>query len=263
MGETLSVGAGDMVVVPHQDAHTVKNGAPDEIIESQVPLKEALSGCPTSIRLGGAGAATRIVCGFLGFERDAAATFLTGLPRVFKVSLGNAARGRWMQASVMELLEEAHNQRPGSTLLLRNLAQALFVETLRQYMVAMPADQTGWLAAVRDPAVGRALGLLHRQPAHRWSVEQLAAQTGVSRTVLAERFTRVLGQPPLAYLARWRMTLAAHRLECTQESVLEVALSVGYTSESAFSRAFRRAFDAAPASYRRARKAERAGPALP
>jgi AraC-like DNA-binding protein len=121
------------------------------------------------------------------------------------------------------------------------------------YMETLPAERTGWLAAARDPKVGTALALLHRDPARAWSLPDLARACGVSRTVLAEQFARLMGEPPLAYLARWRLQLAARRLVSTDRKILQIANDVGYESEAAFSRAFRREFGVPPARYRRER----------
>jgi len=141
--------------------------------------------------------------------------------------------------------------RPGRTVLLSKMAEALFIETLRRYMEQMPPEQTGWLAGARDPVVGGALALLHRKPCHAWTVAELAAEAGTSRSVIAERFARFLGEPPLTYLARWRLQFAARLLQTTQKTVLHVASDVGYESEAAFNRAFKREFGLPPAQYRR------------
>jgi len=131
------------------------------------------------------------------------------------------------------------------------MAEALFIETLRCYVEQLPPEAMGWLAGARDPVVGSALALLHRQPRHPWTVAELAAKVGASRSVLAERFARFLGEPPLTYLARWRMQLAARLLHTTQKTISHVATDVGYESEAAFNRAFKREFGVPPAQYRR------------
>jgi AraC-like DNA-binding protein len=131
------------------------------------------------------------------------------------------------------------------------MAEALFVQTLRRYMESLPPEQSGWLAGARDAIVGGALSLLHREPAHPWNVEELASRLGTSRTVLAERFDRFLGEPVLTYLARWRLQLAARMLQTSGKRIGEIAADVGYTSQAAFNRAFRRQFDMPPVQYRR------------
>jgi transcriptional regulator GlxA family with amidase domain len=139
------------------------------------------------------------------------------------------------------------------------LAEVLFAEALRRYLLQLSPERTGWLAGAADPAVGRALGLIHRRPAEPWSVDTLAQAVGLSRSALSERFARFLGQGPIAYLTNWRMQLAAEALRTTSRSVVQIASDVGYDSEAAFNRAFKRRFEAPPARYR---KAARAAPRL-
>jgi AraC-like DNA-binding protein len=131
------------------------------------------------------------------------------------------------------------------------MAEALFIEALRRYMEQLPPEQTGWLAGARDPIVGATLGLLHQKPCHPWTMAELAAAVGSSRSVLAERFAQFLGEPPLTYLARWRLQLAAKRLQTTRHTIVRVASESGYESEAAFNRAFRREFGLPPAQYRK------------
>jgi AraC-like DNA-binding protein len=202
------------------------------------------------LRLGGGGEVTRFVCGYFGCERHAERLFLAGLPRMIKINLRGDPAGEWLESSVRHLVSQAGSARPGQSVLLSKMAEALFIETIRRYMEALPPEQTGWLAGARDPVVGGALALLHRKPCHHWTVEQLAAETGVSRSVLAERFSRFLGEPPLTYLARWRLQLAARMLQTTREAVIQVASEVGYDSEAAFNRAFKREFGIPPGQFR-------------
>jgi transcriptional regulator GlxA family with amidase domain len=139
------------------------------------------------------------------------------------------------------------------------LSEVLFVETLRRYIVELPPGETGWLAGARDPIIGQALALLHKEPEHVWTILDLAKRVGLSRTRLAERFRHFLGESPMAYLAQWRLKLAAEMLQSTENSVAEVAAAVGYGSEAAFNRAFKRQFDCPPAHFRRSRSAQRSG----
>jgi len=135
----------------------------------------------------------------------------------------------------------------------------LFIETLRRYMERLPPEQIGWLAGARDPVVGTALALLHRKPSHPWTVAEVATEAGSSRAVVAKRFTRLLGEPPLTYLVRWRLELAARKLQTTQHTILRVASDVGYESEAAFNRAFKREFGVPPAQYRKTLTGNRQG----
>jgi transcriptional regulator GlxA family with amidase domain len=138
--------------------------------------------------------------------------------------------------------------------MLAKLSEALFVDTLRRYVATLPEDQTGWLAGARDPIVGKSLGLMHRKVDYPWTIANLASQVGLSRSALVERFTRYLSEPPMTYLTRWRLQLAARALARTPKGVAEIASEVGYESESAFSRAFKREFGLPPAQYRRGQR---------
>jgi AraC-like DNA-binding protein len=187
----------------------------------------------------------------LGCERHAARLFLAGLPSLIKINLRTDAAGRWLENSIRHLLDEAKSRRPGGAVVLSKMAEAFFIETLRRYMQQLPPEQRGWLAGAQDPVVGAALALLHRQPCHSWTVSELGAEIGASRSLVAERFVLFLGEPLLTYLMRWRLQLAARLLQTTQKTILQVAVDVGYESEPAFNRAFRREFGLPPAQYRR------------
>jgi AraC-like DNA-binding protein len=254
----FEAGPGDVVVLPQGDAHTVSRGSPAMIVDSSGPVAEALFGRPRTIRFGGGGGMTRIICGFFGCERYAGRLFLAGLPPVFKIHVRTDAAGAWLERTVCHLVDESESPRPGTEILLAKLAEAMFIETLRRYMIELPPEQSGWLAGARDPIVGAALALLHRDPHRPWTPAELAAGAGTSRSVLGERFARFLGEPPLAYLARWRLQLAARALETSDKTVLEIAMEVGYRSEPAFTRAFKRQFGLPPARYRKANRTTRA-----
>jgi AraC-like DNA-binding protein len=241
--------AGDLVVLPHGDTHTFADGGPRSFLNGTDTLLRTFGTTDLNlIRYGGGGAPTRFICGYFGCERDADQLFLGGLPAVIKVHLRDDAAGRWLERSICDLLRDG---KPGQRALLSKMAEALFIETLRRYMAGLPAGHVCWLAAARDPVVGPALALLHRDPRHRWSVAELASRAGASRSVIGERFLHLLGTPPLAYLARWRLRLAARLLETTRRTVTQVAGDVGYESDAAFSRAFKREFGTSPARHRR------------
>jgi AraC-like DNA-binding protein len=245
---------GDIAVLPRGDAHELWNGRVAELTDSSALLPKILEGGIVSERGGGGGRITKFICGYIGCERQAQRLFLAGLPPLFKVNVRRDASGEWIESTIRHLASERESAHAGRSALLATLAEALFIEALRRYMAELPRQRTGWLAAARDSAVGRALGAIHREPGRAWTVASLAQQAGVSRTVFAERFARLLGEPPLTYVARCRMQLGARLLETTDDSVLQVALSAGYESEAAFNRAFKREFELPPARYRSQRR---------
>ena len=174
---------------------------------------------------------------------------------MFKVHVVEQPSGKWLEQSIRFSVGEENGSNAGSGLVLARLAELLFVETLRCYINALPANETGWLAGARDPATGNALALLHKDPSHPWTITELARKVGLSRTRLAERFRHFLGESPMAYLAHWRLKLGAEILASSDESVAQVAAAVGYGSEASFNRAFKRAYASPPAQFRRRRKA--------
>jgi transcriptional regulator GlxA family with amidase domain len=163
--------------------------------------------------------------------------------------------GQWLAQTIRFAVDHAGEPPAGSGLALSKLSEVLFIEALRRYINTLPADQTGWLAGARDPAVGLALAHLHKEPAHAWTIAELAKRTGLSRTRLVERFRHFLGVAPMAYLTQWRLKLGAEMLQADGPGVAEIALAVGYGSEAAFNRAFKREFGLPPAQFRRSHRA--------
>lgn len=249
-GAPLRLRSGEAVVLAHGDPHRFG----DELSPRPVPVTELFEGRPVSrlrnLRYGGGGAGTRILCGFLGCERAAFAPLFAALPAMFKVDFGP---GRTPPlAPLLDWAErEAVERRAGAAGVRVKMAELLFVEALRRHIDALPADGHGWLAALRDPVLGRALALLHECPARHWDVCALAHESAVSRSALADRFVRVIGESPMHYLAHWRMQLAARQLRESHDSVEAVAAAVGYESTAAFQRAFKRWMGATPAQWRR------------
>ena len=203
------------------------------------------------MRAGGGGPATRFVCGYLTCDPLLCGPILDSLPTILKVNVRTDRSGHWLEQSILHLLEEAASARAGSDVMLAKLSEVLFVDTLRRYVEGLPDQATGWLAGARDPAVGRSLALFHRRPEHPWTIAELAAEVGLSRSSLVERFNRYLAEPPMAYLTGWRLRLAAEALTSSPKGVGDIAAAVGYESEAAFNRAFKRAYGAPPARYRR------------
>jgi AraC-like DNA-binding protein len=249
-GERIMLEAGDIVIFPHGDAHFLENGPPAKSVDMGKELARILSQGLKRSTLGGGGETTKFVCGFMACEPRLSQVFLSGLPPLFKVSIRNDASGRWLENSIRFSVNEADAPRAGGEAVLAKLSEVLFVETLRTYIAHLPPEQTGWLAGARDSEVGKTLALMHRNPAHPWTIASLAREAGVSRSVLAERFRHYLSEPPMAYLTRWRLQLGAQMLASTSYSVAQIASEVGYESEAAFNRAFKREFETPPARFR-------------
>jgi AraC-like DNA-binding protein len=249
-GERVLLSAGDIVVFPHGDAHVMGNGRDVASRDYEEMLQDVMSRGLKPTSMGGGGELTKFVCGYLACDPHLCKAFLGGLPPVFKVNIGNDSSGQWLKNSILYSVGQAVASQAGSEIVVAKLSEALFAETLRRYVDSLPPGQTGWLAGARDPDVGKALALLHRQPAQQWTVAELAGEVGVSRSVLAERFRHFLGVPPMAYLTSWRLQLGAQLLTSTNRGVAQIAGEVGYESEPAFNRAFKREFDAPPARYR-------------
>jgi AraC-like DNA-binding protein len=246
----LALEAGDIVMIPHGDSHIVENGPPTTTIDDSPNLTEVLSQGLKLWRVGGNGEVTKFVCGYMACEPRLSQVFLSGLPAIFKINIRQDASGRWLENSIRFLVDQADGSCPGREAVLARLSEVLFIETLRAYIAHLPPNQTDWLASARDPEVGRALALMHRNPAHSWTIASLAKEAGISRSVLAERFRHYLDESPMAYLTRWRLQLGAQMLSSTNYSVVQIAGEVGYESEAAFNRAFKREFEIPPARFR-------------
>jgi AraC-like DNA-binding protein len=248
--DRLALHPGDIVIFPHGDSHCLESGPSPYTVNGEDELQRIFSRGLKLSRVGGGGEITRFVCGYMVCEPRLSQVFLTGLPAVFKVNIREDQSGQWLENSIQYSIAGASVTGAGAQAVLAKLCETLFVETLRRYVVQLPERQTGWLAGARDPEVGKVLALMHAQPAARWTVAHLARQVGVSRSVLAERFRQYLGEPPVAYLTRWRLQMGAQMLNSTSYSVAEIASEVGYDSEQAFNRAFKRKFGNPPARYR-------------
>jgi AraC-like DNA-binding protein len=254
-GQILELKAGDVVVFPNADPHHISSsqgGArpfPNYGISAKIESHDL-----SPLRAGGGGEVTRFVCGYMTCDPNVTRPILSGLPPAFKVSLRSDRSGLWLENSIKHLVEEAASGRIGSEAMLAKLSEALFIDTLRRHVAGLPEQQKGWLAGTRDPVVGKSLSLLHSRIAHPWTIATLADEVGISRSALVERFARYLLEPPMAYLTRWRLQLAALSLERTSRGVAEIAAEVGYESEAAFSRAFKREFGQPPGRYRSERR---------
>ncbi len=263
-GERIGLSAGDLVIFPHGDEHIIENGPPTETLNLAKELARIVAQGLKLARLGGGGEVTKFICGFMACDPQLSQVFLSGLPPVFKVSIRNHASGSWLEDSIRFSANESHASRAGGEAVLAKLSEVLFVETLRAYIAQLPVDQTGWLAGARDAEVGKALALMHRNPAHSWTIASLAKEAGVSRSLLVERFRHYLNEAPIAYLTRWRLQLGAQRLASTSYSVAQISSEVGYESEAAFNRAFKREFGIPPGRFRtQSRSDHKTLPAVP
>jgi AraC-like DNA-binding protein len=245
--------AGDLVVVPQGESHLLGSDLALDPKPSAPLLAEKLAGHPGEVMrvmYGGGGEATRMVCGFLTCDGVLSNPLLTSLPRIFKVDVSRSVESAWLASALSFAVAEAAQPRAGTTTVLAKLSELLFVDAMRRCVDTLPENEKGWLAALRDRYVGPALSRLHAQPAHPWTVDELACEVGLSRSALAQRFTDLLGQPPMQYLSHWRLQMAARQLRSSRKSLAEVADAVGYESEAAFSRAFKREFGLPPASWR-------------
>jgi AraC-like DNA-binding protein len=247
-GESALVEQGEAVVLPYCDVHTM--GFPET--RQPVPIVTLLpmppwTELPVVARIDGGGATTRIMCGYLHCEDLLFDPFLGALPRLIHVGAGGSA-AEWREASLRYVLEQASHS--GRRDLSARIPELVLVDCLQQYARTLSPETRGWLAALKDPLVGRTLTLMHADPAEPWTVERLAQRTAVSRSVLADRFTQAIGHPPMRYLARWRLHLAADLARTTALQIAEIARRVGYESEAAFSRAFKRQYGVSPAGWR-------------
>ncbi len=242
--------AGDVVIFPQGHAHNMAS-QPGLPLPTGARLDEVLARRPRQLNYGGGGPTTRLVCGYLACDDRLARMLLAGLPPLVRVNVRGSNAGIWLEASVRYALAEARSPRPGGAGVLSKLSEVLFIEVLRLYMNEQDPSRTGWLAGVGDRIVGAALNELHQRPAHAWTLEELAREAGTSRSVLAERFQHLVGSSPMQYLTQWRMLLAANLLCRSNAPLARIAEDVGYQTDTAFSRAFRREFGAPPAAWRR------------
>lgn len=250
--------AGEVIMFPQNGLHAMG----DHISRAPVPSGDVIqppqAGQLYFIRHGG-GERTRIVCGFLGCDGAENNPVLATLPQMLVLRIDEGGGAEWIRSTFQYAADEVAAGRPGSEAVLAKMSELLFVETVRRYVETLPESGTGWLAGLRDPHVAKALALFHANVAHAWTIDELAREVGLSRSPLAERFVQLIGMAPIHYLAHWRMQMAAQDLRNTNASLAQVAQSIGYESEAAFSRAFKKAFGQAPAGWRRAAASQAAG----
>lgn len=254
----LAVGAREAIVLPRNDVHRMGSHLDAPPVESHDIIDVASDGRLATISYGGGGACTRIVCGFLGCRNLQGNPLICALPALIHLDTRAGAAAEWIRVSFAFAADELAAGRPCTETLLAKLSEVLFVEAVRSYLENLPDEPPGWLAGLKDPFVGRCLALIHSRLAEPWTVDELARAVGLSRSALADRFARLIGEPPMHYLARWRLQVAAERLSSSHEPLARIAFDVGYESEVAFSRAFKRAFGSPPGTWRRRTEESRA-----
>lgn len=243
--------AGDLALVPHGDGHALRSepGAPAPgILDLE---REAVSDRYEILRHGAGGAPTGLICGAVRFEHPAAGNLIEILPGMMHIEASRSPRMEWMQSMLRLMALEAGELRPGGEAVITRLGDILVIQAIRAWMESDPAAQRGWLGALRDPQVGRAIACIHRDPARNWTVASLAHEIAMSRSAFAARFTALVGEPVMSYVARWRMHVAVAALQNEDATIGELADRLGYRSEAAFSRAFKRVIGVPPGAIRR------------
>ncbi len=251
--EPQLLAAGELALVPHGEGHLLRS-EPDAPTPSIFELdRELLSKRYEVLRHGGGGERIDMVCGAVRFEHPAAPSLLALLPRIIRVDAStSSAQLEWLRSTLRLMAIEAEGLRPGGETMITRLSDVLVVQALRAWLESDPAAHRGWLGALRDPQIGRAISLIHRHPGRDWTVASLADQIPMSRSAFSARFTGLVGEPVMSYVTRWRMHLAAGALRDDGATVAELADRFGYRSEAAFARAFKRVVGSPPGALRRA-----------
>jgi AraC-like DNA-binding protein len=250
-GAETELRPGDFTLVPHGEGHGLLSepGAPAPgILDIE---RESVSDRYERIRHGGGGAPTTLICGAVRFDHPAARSLVEILPRTIHLESVGSPRLEWMQSTLRLMALEAGELRPGGEAVITRLADILVVQAIRSWLETDPAAESGWLGALQDRQIGRAIALIHREPERRWTVASLAHELAMSRSAFAARFTELVGEPVMQYVARWRMQVALSALRDEGATVGELASRLGYRSEAAFARAFKRVMGFAPGSVRR------------
>jgi AraC-like DNA-binding protein len=251
-GEATLLQRGDLGLVPHGEGHVLRSEpgarAPG-ILELE---REQISERYEVLRHGGGGAPTTLVCGAVRFDHPAARTLVEILPPILHVEASSSPQVEWMQSTLRLMAAEARELRPGGEAVITRLGDILVIQAIRSWLETDPAAQSGWLGALQDPQIGRAISLIHRDPARAWTVAALAEELAMSRSAFAARFTELVDEPAMQYVTRWRMQVAVNSLKHEGATVAELAHRLGYRSEAAFARAFKRVIGAPPGAVKRA-----------
>ena len=249
-GAPLEAGAGEAVLLPRNDPHFLGSAAAVQPVRADDLVLPGADGGLAQIIHGGGGEATHIVCGFLGSDQHSN-PLLETLPRLLKVDMVQAGSGEWIESSLRFAIHGLRAGKVGTSTVMSRLSELMFVEAVRGYAATLPPEQRGWLAGARDPAVGRALALVHGKLNHPWTAACLAREVALSRSAFADRFINLVGVPPGRYLISWRMQVAKDKLRAGRQSIAQIAYEVGYDAEAAFTRAFKRECGLPPAAWRK------------
>ncbi len=252
-GKPIALEAGEVIVFTNGDPH-VMSSSPGMRAEPAGPdaLDAAADQLPFLINCGDdRPASTKLVCGYLACDARPFNPLLENLPLVIKAGDPQNSDAGWLGQFIRLAVTESAEKRAGGESVLAKLSELMFIEVVRRHLEALPPEQAGWLAGLRDPFIGKGLSLMHAKPAYGWTIEELATQVGLSRSVLAERFTDFVGIPPMQYLAKWRMQIASELLSAGNANVAAIAAEIGYESEAAFSRAFKKMMGVPPSAWRR------------
>jgi AraC-like DNA-binding protein len=254
--EEAELKSGDIVLFPRNEAHVLAS-APNLTPEPAGDLVFHPPGTGIfNVKHGGGGDETHIVCGFLGSD-GGANPLLQALPTMLTLNVTETPAGSWIAESFAFAAQQLARQDAGAGSIIGKLSELMFVEAVRRYIDGLSPQEAGWLAGLRDANVGRALALMHTKPAHDWTAEDLAGAVNMSRSAFADRFTQLIGMPPMRYLTNWRMQVAASKLRERRQTIAQIAFDVGYESEAAFTRAFRREMGQPPATWRKQIEAPR------
>lgn len=246
----VQLGAGDIVLFPRNDAHVL--GSSLDVHPS--PVDDVVMTPPEAgifnVAHGGGGEETRLVCGYLGSDAGVN-PLLQALPAMLTLNVAQTPAGAWIAESFAFAAQQLAREEAGANTIIGKLSELMFVEAVRRYIESLSPQESGWLAALRDAQVGRALALMHTHPARDWTAEDLASAVNMSRSAFAERFTQLISMPPMRYLTNWRMQVAAAKLRENRQTIAQISYEVGYESEAAFTRAFRREMGQPPAAWRK------------
>jgi AraC-like DNA-binding protein len=256
--QAVKLEAGDVVAFPQGDAHILSSapGMRGDPAASVLPADNAQ--LPVLFNLDGGGAErTHLVCGFLGCDSRPFNPLIEALPPILHIPSSDTAHSSWLKEFTRFAVMEANQKRMGGSGILSKLGELMFAELVRRYVESLPEESRGWLGGLRDRYIGRALNLMHAEPTRAWTLQELAKESGLSRSSFAERFAGYVGIPPMQYLQKWRLQIAASRLLDGGGGIAAIAADVGYESEAAFSRAFKRVIGSSPADWRDSRTASR------